>query len=175
MKRVSMPFRPGLQVRRNGQMHEIKHVDVGSNRLQLKASSDGSLENLQLHEEFRALYDGVIQVYDELGVLLDFSEHSADVLRLSPKQLAAFKLRVAFTKKLDVLGAVGPTNPLFVDTVGTLNKEHKAQVSAPTAYAWLMRYRNAGSFRALAAPRSSLEQRRKSRMNPMEGLNNLKS
>lgn len=166
MNRYRFPFKNDLLVRKEGTTFSIAHVDFGSDRVQLKNVKTGVVEQHRLHKELSALYEGSIQLYDELGVLLDFSELSADVLALTDSQKEAFHLRAAFVRGLDPLGLVGPDNPALISAVEALNRTHRTDVAPSTAYSWLRIFREHGTMRALAKPRA-LSNERAARMHPL--------
>lgn len=154
MDRHANPFRVGRRIIIDGQMHIIVHVNFGTNRLQLKSLADGSIVNEPLHKQFARLAESEIRIFDELGIQLDFSDRAADIFRLSEEKKNSFHRRVAFVRGLDPLGKLGPQDERFTKSVVSLCKAHDCKVSANTAYSWLLLFRNTGSLRSLAIPRS---------------------
>lgn len=155
MKRYPMPFRPGYRVRIDGRLFLIRHLDVGTNRLQVEDESTRVREDRQLTDVFAQVRSDSAQLIDEDGVVLDFSEMSEDVLTLSEPKQALFRLRMRMVRTLHVLGHVAPDNKELVAAVASFNKENGTTFKPSTAYHWLRLYRIKGTFRCLARPRSS--------------------
>lgn len=158
-----MPFREGHFLRLGGSIFNIKHVDVGTNRLEVEHSSSGVRKDMELTDVFAQLRSGTAHLVDKDGVVMDFSEMSEDVLTLSEPKQALFHLRVRIVKKLHVLGIVGPANKQLIAAVASANKENATNFKPSTAYQWLQTYRTEGTFRSLARPRSLVYLSRKAK------------
>ena len=153
MKKFSMPFRVGFILKLDRRLLVVRHVDVGTNRLQVEDQATKVRENLKLTDQFANLFESRAQLVDSDGVIQDFSAMSADVLALSPKKRVRFQLRLELVKKLHVLGRLSPDAPAVVSAVETFNAKFKTAFKTRTAYGWLLTYRKHG-FKALATPRA---------------------
>jgi hypothetical protein len=68
--RAATLFRIRRKLHISGHLHEIVHVDLGADRLQVRRLSDGAVKDLILHVQFGLLLSGEIELYDEIGVQL---------------------------------------------------------------------------------------------------------
>jgi len=173
VERFSMPFKVDRRLSFGGHRYVIRHVDAGTNRLEIEDVETKVRRSELITDMFSLLSKSELQLFDKAGVQLDLSEFSADVQTLSPSKLERFYLRAAFARHLDTLGNLGPGQQEFIDAVAKLNLEHGSSVKPSTAYNWRLKYQHERTTRALARPRTGPTKSASERMHPLtrEALN----